>query len=388
MRTDGTSHESMFCVGGRLRYYADIRNIASEYLRECDEFMRINPRLGAELDKPNAHRAMELAVHTIPTFGHARNCSEMILECMHQVFKTSLEKSVHQNSHISAVERALMRDRCGRVYALFKIWEGGTSRVRACTEVGLRRLLLGEEFMHMDEDQPEMTELKKVFEDSMRQALRRPVAEMMGRHSHISLPGARKSKWIVQHMHIVQLTENMENLQLVRKGRSLLRQHYKLRAGYDTQLMRMYTVARLQHADVYEGVRGNSYSYNEVCVGSVISCPHKEGKDILPSGFCGEGRLNIYAVVMILCGPDDKLWVTAVPMEKSSNSTRAMDVAQNKCALVELSSCVRRAGACHLCDSNCRHHPSKLEVEHSAGILQGGLYNIWTRRDNYPPYMG
>ena len=63
-------------------------------------------------------------MYTIPTIGHARNCSELVLEGMHQVFKGWLEKNTHQTSHISAVERALARDWTGRVYALFKVWEG------------------------------------------------------------------------------------------------------------------------------------------------------------------------------------------------------------------------------------------------------------------------
>jgi len=227
-----------------------------------------------------------------------------------------------------------------------------------------------------------------LFESSMRRAFRSPVCEMMGKHSHISLPGARRTKWSVRQVHVVERTDDMNNLRLVRKGRALLRQHYGLRAGYDTSLMTMYTVARLQHADIYEGLSSNSYSYNEITIGSVISCPHEQEKDIITTDLCGMGRLNKYAVAMIISGPDTKLWVTAVPMEQSSTSTRGMVVVQDKCALVELSDSVRRAGACHICDNECRHHSSALEVEHSAGVLQGGIYNIWTRRDNFPPYMG
>ena len=79
IRTDGTAHADMFRTEGRIKYYADIRELAIRHLEECDLVMAEDPKLGAILDKPNAHRAVELALHTIPTFGHARNCSEMVL---------------------------------------------------------------------------------------------------------------------------------------------------------------------------------------------------------------------------------------------------------------------------------------------------------------------
>ena len=92
--------------------------MATQYLSHCEEVMRDDDKAGAILDKPNAHRAIELVMHTVPTFGHAGNCSKMVLELMHQVFKNWLERSAHQDSHLTAVERALTKDWMGRAYAL------------------------------------------------------------------------------------------------------------------------------------------------------------------------------------------------------------------------------------------------------------------------------
>ena len=86
---------------------------------------------------------MALALQTVPTFGHARNFSRPVLDRMHQFFKGWLEKNVHQDSHISVVERAITKDWMGRFFALYSTWEKGTPRERACSEIGLRRLLLG-----------------------------------------------------------------------------------------------------------------------------------------------------------------------------------------------------------------------------------------------------
>ena len=187
----------MFSVCGRLNYNANIRSLASQYLRMCDEVMEQDVKIRSVLDKPNAHRAVELAMHTIPMFGHARNCSELVLEQMHQVFKGWLERNPHQDSHISSVERALARDWMGRVYALFQIWSQGTSKERACSEIGLRRLLLGEGAVHLNEEENGVTEFQDRFQSSMKTSFREPTMDMMRECGHLSLPRARRVVWQV-----------------------------------------------------------------------------------------------------------------------------------------------------------------------------------------------
>ena len=387
-RTDGDVNAHMFTAEGRLKYYGELHQGVVQYLQECDKVMGEDNELGAELDKPNAHRALELVVHTIPTFGHARNCSEMVLESMHQVFKGWLEKSAHFNSHISAVERALTRDWAGRVYALFKVWERGRSRERACAENGLRRLLLGEVGIHMDERQAGVTELKHEFVTLLQRALRKPVPEMMAKHSHISLPGATNTVWTVQRAHEIELDDTAHDVQLLRKGWSMVVGKYRLRPGYETSLIKMYKAARLQHVDKYEEKR-RSYAFNEIQQGSVISVATNAKGNTITSDLCGQGSLRVYAVVIVLRGPDDKLWVASLRMKKSNALYGSgMCLAGEDCVLIELSDAVRRAGAMHMCDENCIPHPKKLDVTHSNTVLGKGMYVLWTRKDNYPPYMG
>ena len=81
------------------------------------------------MDRPNIHRAVELAVHTVPLFGHAKLCSEMVMEMFHQIFKGWLQKNRHETAHLTAVERALARDWMGRVYSLYMCWKNGDSKV-------------------------------------------------------------------------------------------------------------------------------------------------------------------------------------------------------------------------------------------------------------------
>ena len=49
---------------------------------------------------------------------------------------------------------------------------------------------------------------------------------------------------------------------------------------------------------------------------------------------------------------------------------------------------MRRAGAAHICDDQCVPHRRNLSVKHSAGVCDGGLYELWTREHGYPPHSG
>lgn len=62
------------------------------------------------LDTPNGHIILELSIHTIPCFGHARHCSEMVLEMENQGFKEWLKRNKHLNAHLTVVQKSLARD--------------------------------------------------------------------------------------------------------------------------------------------------------------------------------------------------------------------------------------------------------------------------------------
>ena len=386
-RIDGDHHADMFTVEGRLKYYGDLQEMARQYLKDCDNVMRSDEEAGAVLDKPNAHRAMELVVHTIPTFGHARNCSEMVLELMHQVFKKWLERNTHENSHLSAVQRALTRDWMGRVFALYKVWQGGDSRERACSELGLRRLILGEHGMILDERQEGVTDFRMRFVEALQSSMRSPNAETMGKCGHISLPRARVMTW---EADMDDKSNDNEDCAVVQAGLSTLGRMYKLRAGYECRDLTLCKAARLHVTDKYEG-KGRSYKYNEVSSGCVISAVCAETDEcIVRDDERNAGHLKFFAVFAIAKGPDGKLWVLGQKMGREENGTAGCQVMQGAAAstVVELGGGVRRAGAAHICDAGCSGRGRGLDVKHTAGVCDGGVYELWTREDGYPPHMG
>lgn len=58
----------------------------------------------AVLDKSNANRTLELALHTLTNYNATRNCSELILEMVHRYFKDWEGANRDSNAHLTDVE--------------------------------------------------------------------------------------------------------------------------------------------------------------------------------------------------------------------------------------------------------------------------------------------
>lgn len=206
---DGVDSSYVRSITVQLDYIDRLPRLGRVFLDECDQGMQHDEQAGAVLDKPNVNRAMELAMHTLPCFGHARNCSEMVLEHMHQVFKGWLEKDTHDSSHITAVERALVRAWMGRVFASYSYWVKSSGVGRDCAELTLRRLLLGEEAARVDVTGTTLEEWESSFRESMMQSFQEPVLSMMQDVPHISVPGAISDRWEFDGAHEGEADEAM-----------------------------------------------------------------------------------------------------------------------------------------------------------------------------------
>ena len=84
-------------------YLGDLLNLASKYIHEAGMYILAGGLHGHLLDKPNAHRLLELCAHALPVCQHAANISESVLESVHQIFKGWMEKNSNHDAHITAV---------------------------------------------------------------------------------------------------------------------------------------------------------------------------------------------------------------------------------------------------------------------------------------------
>jgi len=48
---------------------------------------------------------------------------------------------------------------------------------------------------------------------------------------------------------------------------------------------------------------------------------------------------------------------------------------------------VRRVSTFHVCDDECVVNAQGRSVSHSCDVLSGGLYNIMSKKNGYPPHM-
>ena len=182
----------------QLKYFGDIQMKCKKYTGSINHYCFSGGKGARVLDKPNAHRLLELAYHTIPMYGHALNISELVLEQVHRNFKEWLEKNTHDDAHITAVEIALSKDWGMRAFALYKLWEGGTTEEKKAAEFGLRRLMLGSTSLHLStESDVGKTELEK-FKNRIKDAFACPVEEEMRGNRQFPLLQKKNERWMVE----------------------------------------------------------------------------------------------------------------------------------------------------------------------------------------------
>lgn len=146
----------------------------------------------------------------------------------------------------------------GRVYALYKVWKNADSRERAFAEVGLRRLILGEEGMILDKRQTGVLELWREFEAAaLRSTLQQPNADVMGNKGHLSLPREPIRRWIVDSDNLIKGRAPVSPSQIMKERNCA--DLYKLRPNVCSSDLQIYTAARI---DVMERCKGSGRSFN------------------------------------------------------------------------------------------------------------------------------
>ena len=69
-----------------------------------------NERIRAEMDKPNVHRLLEFAFHSLPLVGHAVLFQELIIESGHQPLKRGVNRSNKHEAHEFSLTNVLVDD--------------------------------------------------------------------------------------------------------------------------------------------------------------------------------------------------------------------------------------------------------------------------------------
>jgi len=357
-------------------YLRSLNEAGKTFVKACDDLILQVGDRAKMIDKPNAHRALELCAHTIPNFGHARNCSEMILEMMHRNFKSWMEHNTNSNSHITAVDHAVVRDWMGRLYSLYAIWSNGTEEEKKCAETGLRRLLLGENGVQLTAGRQGENVLSKL-RSALHPALQEPVKSMLQSAGYVSLPWRTICTW--KAIKVDRLEECTEDERI---GLQVLRLRF-FDAGKED--LKLYKKARMVYIEEYGG-RRKCYKYNTLDKGHAISAivrSVRQDDRVIEVCDDGDGYQSIFAVFgFSTIGRE--VWAFVRELQCHGEGMKCSMTCP--ISLIKLCKGVRRVGLVHLCDKNCTH--SFGNVLHSSSLVNGGIFIVLTRMDGYPPHLG
>lgn len=159
--TDGVTAVQYVHGGNQAGYHQEILHLSRKYLGEVKRICKEKPELKVHLDRPNVHRLLELAVHTIPLYSHASFVAEMVFESAHQPLKASLGRSTNPNAHIYATQVILARDWLCRLAHLLHIVADSDHREKESAMAGILYLCGGKLAHRIDWNLAQVSELKQ-----------------------------------------------------------------------------------------------------------------------------------------------------------------------------------------------------------------------------------
>jgi len=382
VKTDGTDNSQRRGMSTQDLYQSEMSACCKEYLKGAADMCKFYGDRGRILDKPNAHRALELCFHTVPNYGHARNCSEMVLELMHRTFKDWLEANTNDDSHLTAVERALGRDWLGRIHSLYQCYTSGSKQERDCAERGLLRLICGNEVAELDENEFEVANMLERFRDLLKNALREPVLTQMQFNGYDIVAWDTTASW-----ETLQENKQSDKSEFMTDAVLLLAKEYNIGESDVLTNFKFFNSMRYAVHSKF-GKMKRTYMHNTVHIGDGISAiceSNGRRMNTVHSSESGRGEQSIWIILLIIEGNDGKIWTIVKNMISCGDVYTCKDAAVQ---LLSISNSVRRIALMHDCGEKCQFNFSTNNVSHHADAKSGGYYYVYNRCNGYPPHMG
>ena len=370
----------------QLEYQHELIRCTKHFLDSVRIFHTQNKEMGKRLDKPITHRLLEVVFHTVPLYGHARLCSEMVCEHTHTQFKSWLSKSTHQDVHLVAMEKAIARDWLWRLSSLTRLWNEGSQLERDQAEVGVLRLVLGEAGLHVNRTAKDGAKVLEYLRKALEGAMRDPIPILLSESEKINTSNdkERDFEWSVLWKDTLQgLNPTIASFMDDIAARNV-------RGEVSPSDLEFFKRARF--VPITTGTKV-SYAYNVICVGDAVSAvvdvDASVGKYIYTvEDGCGEYRCF---VVCAIAGNTNKgdVWVVVKELKlQVRDVSEYYSCKDNPMQLLQLSRYVRRVALVHRCDDSCKTNFSMGHVSHSATAIEGGSYHVIGRHQGYPPFLG
>ena len=292
-------------------YFGDLQRLATLYISSIQKYYTSSGVHAKHLDKPNAHRLIEFVYHTVPTFGHALNVSEMVLEQAHRHFKGWLEKNTQRGAHITAVELDLARDWMNRVYALFTLQQKGTDEEKTAALFGLSRLMFGA--IDPNRSKETYNEATEHLIDKLPEALESPVLEAMRGHSQTTMLQSAGTHWKLKGK------SKMDKEKYFRNGVKVLDRVHYASAQFKLSDYKQFAIASLQRANQCGDISRTS-TFNNIKEGSFVSAKINNPRGVVLIPKKDSSSIKFYVVFSLAKSPDKKNWIFVKALKKDKKS--------------------------------------------------------------------
>ena len=374
-------------------YFVRLRKLAFQYTDMVGEHMR---KYGAQAhlrDRPNSHRLIELAVHTVPLFGHGKLTSELVLELTHAFFKGYFKQNTHSSSHLTAIDLFSTRIWCSNVFILYHFAKNGTEVEREMAISNLFRLFFGNEAWELysaDDNSSHVGELMDQFKANIDNMMRQPVTRMFQGSIPIGYI-VDKVLWLPKEKVKGQFdTTTRQALQIFATNKDII---------YEVLVtaVAVYERASLTIKGGFDmGIR--TYPYKTVYEGTPIAFhvkPEEKGQEVVQSLADGHGVCDLLVVHRIITHAGIS-YVIGFALEEHSeevgeedNSHQSYKINKNRIRIIPLEKGISRVayipsfpvvakkGEDLRSQETCPNH-----------LLKGSPCHLAFRRHGYPPCLG
>lgn len=382
-------------------YHNLLQRIAANFTKGVHRYSKSHPSLIKNIDRPNVHRLLELAIHTIPNYSHVSFICELVFEAAHQPLKFFLSRNHSADSHIHAVHSILAKDWLVRLWCLWSIHTNPhePDSEKRYALFGLIRLLAGPKADKVNWNSASVATVLTGLRDNVHSILQGTVEQRLRKwYSEYACMQHGESKWVlgsplkstsqtdVQRSLYSTVLQAFCSLSLEKPDELQLHDSVLFQRGYGPKTVRSHE--RLQIGDVVQVLLPADFEGHKFL--------HDIQSPIGTPSFFVVGAVLLVAkkkpwVYLTHCTKLSKLLDRQVPdfseeplMRVSTQNLYAQPVLSGY--FLRLNNSVKKVGVMHDCSTGqgCTLSPDKKRMEHSATTVTGGTFFLLTRCMGYP----
>ena len=369
-------------------YFKRLRYFAVTYTSHVAKTMLQNGDKSTLTDRPNSHRLIELALHTVPLFGHGKIVSELVLELTHAFFKAWFRSNTHSNAHISGVDLFSTRIWSSNVFILYHMWKNGGPTQQEMAFNNIFKLFFGEKafncYMAVNSD-PEIEHLVAEFRSNIDSLMRPPVRRLLLGSIPIAF-AAETIDWVPR------IKEKTPFDDYANKAFQLL----SSRDGCSTDDIKkkstLYQRAALTTRGKYD-MDTRTYGYKTIYKGTPI-CYHVQeqhrNSNLIEELTDGHGH-RLASMVLNVFTYDNIGYVTVHDIKPTSGShhKQVFKVDNSTFRVIKLAKVIFRLGYVYSeLSSVVKKSKTSIDTYSGNSLLNGHRCHLLYRLNGYPPCLG